>query len=237
MSEVESLRVLLVDDHELVRMGLRTLLTGAPGFIVVGEAGSVAEAVTAAQLHRPDVVLMDVCLPDGSGVEACRDVRSPLPDVRVLMLTSFADEDEVFSAIVAGAAGYLLKEARSDALLAAIRTVGRGGSLLDPAVAQKVLDRVRTSAIAPTRDDKLGALSDQERKILPLIAEGKTNREIAEALCLSEHTVKAYLSDLLSKLALRRRSEAAALFARLHDDTSPVRTVGVGSVAYPDGWD
>jgi two-component system, NarL family, response regulator DevR len=226
VSESESLRVLLVDDHELVRMGLRTLLSGEAGFVVVGEAGSVAEAVAAARTYRPDVVLMDVRLPDGSGVEACREIRSELPDARVLMLTSFADEDAVFSAIVAGASGYLLKQARADALLDAIRTVGRGGSLLDPAVAQKVLERIRASAVAPARDDKLAALSDQERKILPLIAAGRTNREIAEALYLSEHTVKAYVSDLLSKLALRRRSEAAALFARLHDQSSTQRTSG-----------
>jgi two-component system, NarL family, response regulator DevR len=226
VSESESLRVLLVDDHELVRMGLRTLLSGEAGFVVVGEAGSVAEAVAAARTYRPDVVLMDVRLPDGSGVEACREIRSELPDARVLMLTSFADEDAVFSAIVAGASGYLLKQARADALLDAIRTVGRGGSLLDPAVAQKVLERIRASVVAPARDDKLAALSDQERKILPLIAAGRTNREIAEALYLSEHTVKAYVSDLLSKLALRRRSEAAALFARLHDQSSTQRTSG-----------
>jgi two-component system response regulator DevR len=226
MNDVRPLRVLLVDDHELVRIGLRTLLNGAAGFVVVGEAGSVAEAVAAAQMHRPDVVLLDVRLPDGSGVEACRDIRSALPDARVLMLTSFADEDAVFSAIVAGAAGYLLKQARADALLDAVRTVGRGGSLLDPAVAQKVLDRVRASAMAQPRDDKLGVLTDQERKILPLIAAGKTNREIAEAVYLSEHTVKAYVSDLLSKLALRRRSEAAALFARIHDEAAPGRILG-----------
>jgi two-component system, NarL family, response regulator DevR len=226
VSEAESLRVLLVDDHELVRMGLRTLLSGAAGYLVVGEASSVSEAVSVARTCRPDVVLMDVRLPDGSGVEACREIRSELPNVRVLMLTSFADEDAVFSAIVAGASGYLLKQARADALLDAVRTVGRGGSLLDPAVAQKVLDRVRASAAAPARDDKLGALSEQERKMLPLIAAGKTNREIAEVLCLSEHTVKAYVSDLLSKLALRRRSEAAALFASLHDQSTPGRAPG-----------
>jgi two-component system, NarL family, response regulator DevR len=226
MSESECLRVLLVDDHELVRMGLRTLLSGVTGFVVVGEAGSVTEAVATARTCRPDVVLMDVRLPDGSGVEACREIRSELPDARVLMLTSFADEDAVLSAIVAGASGYLLKQARADALLDAIHTVGRGGSLLDPAVAQKVLDRIRASAVAPARDDKLAALSDQERKILPLIAAGKTNREIAEVLYLSEHTVKAYVSDLLSKLALRRRSEAAALFARLHDQSHTQRTPG-----------
>ena len=219
MSQLEPLRVLLVDDHELVRMGLRTLLSGAAGVVVVGEAGSAAEAVAAARLYRPNVVLMDVRLPDGSGVEVCREIRSELPNARVLMLTSYADEDAVFSAIVAGAAGYLLKQARADALLEAVNIIGRGGSLLDPSIAQKVLERIRASALAATRDDKLGALSDQERNILPLIAAGKTNREIAAALYLSEHTVKAYVSDLLSKLALRRRSEAAALFARLHEES------------------
>jgi len=219
VSQLEPLRVLLVDDHELVRMGLRTLLSGAAGVVVVGEAGSAAEAVAAARLYRPNVVLMDVRLPDGSGVEVCREIRSELPNARVLMLTSYADEDAVFSAIVAGAAGYLLKQARADALLEAVNIIGRGGSLLDPSIAQKVLERIRASALAATRDDKLGALSDQERNILPLIAAGKTNREIAAALYLSEHTVKAYVSDLLSKLALRRRSEAAALFARLHEES------------------
>jgi two-component system, NarL family, response regulator DevR len=226
MSQIQALRILVVDDHELVRMGLRTLLSEVAGCAVVGEAESVAEAIAAARKYRPDVVLMDVRLPDGSGVEACREIRSELPEVRVLMLTSFADDDAVFSAIVAGASGYLLKQARADALLDAIRTVGRGGSLLDPAVAQKVLDRVRSSAAITAQDDKLSALSEQERKILPLIAAGQTNREIAATLYLSEHTVKAYVSDLLSKLELRRRSEAAALFARLNDQTAPRRGPG-----------
>ncbi len=214
MERAAPLRVLVVDDHELVRMGLRTLLGGAPGLLVVGEAGSVAEAIAAARDTEPDVVLMDVRLPDGSGVEACREIRSAQPATRVLMLTSFADDDAVFSAILAGASGYLLKQAKAQTLLDAIEAAGRGGSLLDPIVAQKVLDRIRTTAAAPPPGDKLASLSEQERKILPLIAEGKTNREIAEALYLSEHTVKAYVSDMLGKLDLRRRSEVAAFFAR-----------------------
>ena len=217
MTEAVALRVLVVDDHELVRMGLRTLLSGAADIAVVAEAASAVEAVAMARECAPNVVLMDVRLPDGSGVEACREIRSLVPGAHVLMLTSFADDDAVFSAIMAGASGYLLKQARADSLLDAIRAVGRGGSLLDPVVAQKVLERIRSSAAAQPRDSKLAALSDQERKILPLIAEGRTNREIGDELYLSEHTVKAYVSDLLSKLALRRRSEAAALYARLNE--------------------
>ncbi len=219
MEQRVPLRVLVVDDHELVRMGLRTLLGGAPGVEVVGEAGSVAEAIVAAHNCRPDVVLMDVRLPDGSGVEACREIRSVQPATRVLMLTSYADDDAVFSAIVAGASGYLLKQARAQTLLDAIETVGKGGSLLDPVVTRKVLERLR--APAAQSEDKLASLSEQERKILPLIAEGKTNREIAEALYLSEHTVKNYVSDLLRKLELRRRSEAAAFFARQQGNLPP----------------
>ncbi len=214
MEKRTPLRILVVDDHELVRMGLRTLLGGVPGLVVVGEAASVVEAIASAAECRPDVVLMDVRLPDGSGVEACREIRSAQPATRVLMLTSFVDDDAVFSAILAGASGYLLKQAKAEMLLEAIDAVGRGASLLDPVVTQKVLDRIRTAASAPPPDDKLASLSEQERKILPYLADGKTNRQIAESLCLSEHTVKAYVSSLLSKLELRRRSEAAAFFAR-----------------------
>lgn len=217
MEQAAPLRILVVDDHVLVRMGLRTLLDGMPGLVVVGEASSMAESIAAARELRPDIVLMDIRLPDGSGVDACRQIRSLRPTTRVLMLTSFADDEAIFSAIVAGASGYLLKQARAEKLVEAIETVGRGGSLLDPAVTQRVLERIRASATAPLADDRLASLSDQERKILPLIADGKTNRQIAEALGLSEHTVKAYVSDLLGKLALRRRSEAAAFFARLKD--------------------
>ncbi|MBI2938943.1 MAG: response regulator transcription factor [Chloroflexi bacterium] len=214
MRQATPLRVLVVDDHELVRIGLRTVLGGAPGLIVVGEAGSVAEAIVAARKHQPDVVLMDVRLPDGSGVEACREIRSAQPATAVLMLTSFADDDAALSAIVAGASGYLLKQAKVQTLLDAIETVGHGGSLLDPVVTGKVMERIRSSAAAPPPGDKLASLSEKERKILSLIAEGQTNREIAETLYLSEHTVKGYVSDLLSKLQLRRRSEAAAFFER-----------------------
>lgn len=214
MTGRDGLRVLVVDDHELVRIGLRTLLGGMAGLNVVGEAGSVAEAVSAAAAFRPDIVLMDVRLPDGSGVEACREVRSRRPETRVIMLTSFADDDAVFSAILAGASGYLLKQARAQVLLDAIEAVGRGESLLDPIVTQKVLERLRAGSNAPPAGDKLASLSEHERKILPLLADGKTNREIGEILSLSEHTIKAYVSDLLAKLDLRRRSEAAAFFAR-----------------------
>ncbi len=221
MVDSKPLRVLIVDDHELVRMGLRTLLGGAERFSIVGEAGSVAEAVAAAVAHRPDVVLMDVRLPDGSGVEACRDIRSRAPAVRVLMLTSFADDDAVFSAILAGASGYLLKQATAHTLMNAIETVGQGGTLLDPVVTQKVLDRVRATVSTPRPDDKLAGLTEQERKILPLIAEGKTNHEIAEIVFLSEHTVKSYVSNLLEKLSLRRRSEAAAFFVRQQQNAEP----------------
>ena len=221
MVDSKPLRVLIVDDHELVRMGLRTLLGGAERFSIVGEAGSVAEAVAAAVAHRPDVVLMDVRLPDGSGVEACRDIRSRDPAVRVLMLTSFADDDAVFSAILAGASGYLLKQATAHTLMNAIETVGQGGTLLDPVVTQKVLDRVRATVSTPRPDDKLAGLTEQERKILPLIAEGKTNHEIAEIVFLSEHTVKSYVSNLLEKLSLRRRSEAAAFFVRQQQNAEP----------------
>lgn len=214
MTSTTPLRILVVDDHELVRIGLQTLLGGVPGFTVVGEAGSVAEAISAAGMYRPDVVLMDVRLPDGSGVEACREIRSAFPSIQVLMLTSYADDDAILSAIMAGAAGYLLKQTRAETLLEAIRTVGAGGSLLDPVVTQKVLQHIRSAAAEVSPDDKLAGLTEQERKILPLIADGRTNREIADALFLSEHTVKSYVSELLSKLQMRRRSEAAAFYAR-----------------------
>lgn len=211
------LRVLIVDDHVLVRMGLRTLLEGIDTLAVVGEAESAAEAIAAARALQPDIILMDVRLPDGSGVDACRQIRSAQPTTRVLMLTSYADDEAIFSAILAGAAGYLLKQARAEKLLEAIEVVGRGGSLLDPAVTQRVLERIRATADMPATDRRLASLSAQERRILPLIAEGRTNRQIADVLGMSEHTVKAHVSDLLGKLELRRRSEAAAFFARRTD--------------------
>jgi two-component system response regulator DevR len=207
------LRVLIVDDHEVVREGLRSLLNRREGINVVGEAGTVATAIEEASRLRPEVVIMDVRLPDGSGVEACREIRQEYPDTKVIMLTSYADDEAVFASILAGAAGYLLKQTRGQALAEAIEAVADGGSLLDPAVTQKVLERVRSLG-GRRPDDSLASLSDQEQKILLLIAEGKTNKEIAEEIFLSDKTVKNYVSSILSKLNLRRRAEAAAFIAR-----------------------
>jgi DNA-binding NarL/FixJ family response regulator len=206
-------RVLIVDDHEVVREGLRALLSRRDGMEVVGMAGTVAEAVTTARKMQPDVVVMDVRLPDGSGIEACRDIRETHPDTKVIMLTSYADEEAVFASILAGAAGYVLKQTRGSVLADAIAAAARGESLLDSAVTQKVLDRMRT-ANERKEDDPLDALTDQEHKILVLIADGKTNKEIAEEVFLSDKTVKNYVSSILNKLNLRRRSEAAAFIAR-----------------------
>lgn len=206
-------RVLIVDDHEVVREGLRALLSRRDGMEVVGMAGTVAEAVTAAAKMQPDVVVMDVRLPDGSGIEACRDIREARPDTKVIMLTSYADEEAVFASILAGAAGYVLKQTRGSVLADAIAAAAQGESLLDSAVTQKVLDRMRT-ANERKEDDPLDALTDQEHKILVLIADGKTNKEIAEEVFLSDKTVKNYVSSILNKLNLRRRSEAAAFIAR-----------------------
>jgi DNA-binding NarL/FixJ family response regulator len=208
----EQIRVLIVDDHEVVREGLRALLRRRPELAVVGEADSVASAIAEAERTQPDVVIMDVRLPDGSGVEACREIRSRQPGIKVIMLTSYADDEAVFASIMAGATGYLLKQTRSKALTDAIEQVMRGESLLDPAVTQRVLERVRSADT--TKDDELSLLSEQERRILELIAEGKTNKEIAQEVFLSDKTVKNYVSSILSKLNLHRRSEAAAFIAR-----------------------
>src|SRR5215216_1693607 len=206
------IRLLVVDDHWLVRMGLTTLFANLRNFAVVAEAATAQAAIAAAQQHSPDVVIMDVRLPDGSGIEACRQIRSDNPSTRVIMLTSFSDEDAVIAAILAGASGYLLKQSESERLIAAIETAAAGGSLLDPAVSDTVLHWMRgAAASAGHTGDRL---SEQERKILPLIAEGKTNRQIAGELFLSEHTVKTYVSSLLKKLQLVRRAEAAAYIAR-----------------------
>jgi two-component system response regulator DevR len=215
-----SITVLLVDDHAVVRLGLRTLFGAVPRLTVVGEAGSVAEAIAEARRCQPDLVLMDVRLADGSGVEACREIRSERPQTRVLMLTSYDDKDAVMASILAGAGGYLLKQAKPQQLIEAVELVARGGSLLDPAVTGTVLDALQRLQ-APPGEEPLAALSGQERRILPLIAEGKTNREIAAVLSLSEHTVKTYVSDLFRKLRLSRRAEAAAFVARLGSFSSP----------------
>ncbi len=206
------LRVMVVDDHEIVRQGLVALLDRRSRFEVVAEAGTVAEAVEQAHRFEPDIIVMDVRLPDGSGVEACRDIRADLPATRVVMLTSFPDDEAVLSAIVAGASGYLLKQIRARDLVAALEAVGRGESLLDPAVTEKVLERVRRLS-AGGATDELSELTTQERKILMLVAEGKTNKEIASEIFLSDKTVKNYVSSILSKLNLERRAQAAAFVA------------------------
>jgi DNA-binding NarL/FixJ family response regulator len=213
------LRLLVVDDHEVVRQGLVALLDRRETIQVVAEAGTVAEAVEQARRFEPDVVVMDVRLPDGSGIEACRDIRAELPHTRVVMLTSYPDEEAVLSAIIAGASGYLLKQIRARDLVAAIEAVGRGQSLLDPAITEKVLDRVRRIA-SSDQDDELAGLTAQERRILLLVAEGKTNKEIAGEVFLSDKTVKNYVSSILSKLNLQRRGQAAAFIARHRGTTA-----------------
>ena len=207
-------KLMLVDDHRVVRMGLSSLFSTLNQFSMVGEAGSVAEAIAEARRCRPDVILMDVRLPDGSGVDACREIKSDLPDTRVLMLTSYADDEAVIASIISGASGYFLKQSDPDGLVDAVETVARGGSLIDPAVTRAVVGWMQQQGQRPTTSGPMDGLGEQERKILPLIAAGKTNREIASELFLSEHTVKTYVSNILRKLNLTRRSEAAAFIAR-----------------------
>lgn len=211
MSEGQ-IRVMLVDDHEVVREGLRTLVAKNKNMIVVGEAASMAEAIEGAARAKPDVIIMDVRLPDGSGVEACRTIRETRPETKVIMLTSYADDEALFASIVAGAAGYLLKQTRGQAVIDAITSVAAGRSLLDPDVTGKVLERVRRGR--EDEDPAFASLTDQERKVLEQLAEGKTNREIGEVLFLSEKTVKNYVSRILDKLGLSRRAEAAAYMAK-----------------------
>ena len=211
--EARPLRLLVVDDHEVVRQGLVSLLERREHFQVVAEAGTAAEAVEMARKFEPDLVVMDVRLPDGSGIEACREIRAEFPGTRVVILTSYPDEEAVLSAIIAGASGYLLKQIRGRDLVSALESVGRGESLLDPAVTEKVLDRVRRIATG-TYTDEMAQLTQQEQKILLLVAEGKTNKEIASEVFLSDKTVKNYVSSILSKLNLQRRAQAAAFVAR-----------------------
>ena len=207
----EDLRVMIVDDHEVVREGLRALLDRREGMTVVAEAGTVAQAVERALREKPAVVIMDVRLPDGSGVEACRDIRAVLPETRMIMLTSYADDEAIIASIMAGASAYLLKQTRGQQLVDAIQAVARGESLLDPQVTRRVLEQVRGNSGATKDEPKL---TENEQKILLHIAEGKTNREIAAEVFLSDKTVKNYVSSILSKLNLKRRSEAAAYIAR-----------------------
>ncbi|HUZ21311.1 MAG TPA: response regulator transcription factor [Acidimicrobiales bacterium] len=209
-----SVRVFLLDDHEVVRAGLRGLLEGEDDLEVVGEASTAAEALLRVPLERPDVAVLDVRLPDGDGVEVCRELRSRMPELRCLMLTSFADDEALAAAIMAGASGYLLKDLRGMGILDAVRRVGRGESLLDPFLAQRVLDRLRSG---PREDERIARLSKGERRILDLIAQGKTNRQISEELFLAERTVKNYVSNLLSKLGMKRRTEAAVFAVRMQE--------------------
>jgi two-component system, NarL family, response regulator DevR len=205
------MRVLLVDDHEVVRGGLKAMLEAHDDLEVVAEAGTVAEAISRARTFEPDVVVMDVRLPDGSGVEACREIRSRLPDVSVLMLTSFSDDQALFDSIMAGAAGYVLKQVRGADLVDSIRRVGAGESILDPGITARVLDRIRNPK--QDEDPRLARLTPTEVRIVEMIADGLTNREIAERIHLAEKTVKNYVSSILGKLEVARRAEAAAYLA------------------------
>lgn len=207
-------RVFLLDDHEIVRRGLRELLEASGEFDVVGEASTAEEALGRIPATRPQVAVLDVRLPDGDGVEVCREIRSRHPEINCLMLTSFADDEALFDAIMAGASGYLLKQVRGTDLVDAIRSVAAGQSLLDPALTQKVLERIRTGS---QEDERIAQLTDQELKIFELIGEGLTNRQIAERVHLAEKTVKNYVSNLLMKLGMERRTEAAAYAARLDE--------------------
>jgi len=207
-------KIFLLDDHEIVRRGLRELLEAEDDFEVVGEAGTADEAIGRIPAVRPDVAVLDVRLPDGDGVTVCREIRSRHPEINCLMLTSFADDEALFDAIMAGAAGYLLKQIRGNDLIDAVRKVAAGQSLLDPAVTARVLDRLRRG---PEHDESYERLTEQERRILELIGEGLTNRQIAERMHLAEKTVKNYVSNLFTKLGMERRTEAAVYAARMHD--------------------
>jgi DNA-binding NarL/FixJ family response regulator len=213
VTKTPPLRVLLVDDHEVVRSGVKALLQATEDIIVTAEASSVREAIDESDRTRPDVVVMDVRLIDGSGIEATREIRAKHPKTQVVMLTSFADDEALFASIMAGASGYVLKQVKGGELVRAIRTVGRGESLLDPAVTNAVLDRLRKGKHL-LKDEKLARLSPQEERILSLVADGKTNKEIGDELHLAEKTVKNYVSSILSKLEVARRAEAAAYLAR-----------------------
>jgi len=202
-------RIVLVDDHELVRIGLKSLLERHPQFDVVGEAGSAREALEQVEALKPDVVVMDIRLPGTSGIDACEQIVNQFPDTKVLMLTSYAEDEMLFSAIRAGASGYVLKQIGSEDLIKAIESVGRGEALLDPAVTQRVFQEVRR-AVKEEEASAFSHLSQQEKHVLLLVSEGKTNREIAKNLFLGEGTVRNYVSSILSKLSVNNRAEAAA---------------------------
>jgi DNA-binding NarL/FixJ family response regulator len=216
--DTRTIGVFLLDDHEIVRRGVKELLEAEPGITVVGEAGTAASALARIPALRPDVAVLDVRLPDGDGVSVCRDIRSQMPEVACLMLTSFGDDEALFDAIMAGAAGYVLKQIRGTDLVGAVRTVAAGESMLDPEAASRVMRRMRDQA---QRSDPLSELTPQERRILELIGEGLTNRQIGERMYLAEKTVKNYVSALFAKLGMERRTQAAAYAARIFADEPP----------------
>jgi two-component system, NarL family, response regulator DevR len=216
MTLADTITVFLLDDHEVVRRGVRDLIESDGDITVIGEAATVEEALNRIPALRPQVAVLDVRLPDGNGVEVCREVRSANENIACLMLTSYTDDDALFDAIMAGAAGYVLKQVRGNDLVEAIRQVATGASLLDPALTAEV--RARLSG-PPQEDERLSRLSEQERRVLSLIAEGMTNRSIAEEMHLAEKTIKNYVSNLLMKLGMDRRTEAAVFMARLGDET------------------
>jgi two-component system response regulator DevR len=212
------IKVFLMDDHEIVRQGVRDFLETDPGITIIGEAGSASSALARIPSLRPDVAILDVRLPDGDGISVCREIRSRMPEVACLMLTSFAEDDALFDAIMAGAAGYVMKQIHGQDLISAVKTVAGGGSLLDPGAAAKVMRRMRDQA---AKSDPLGGLTSQERKILELIGEGLTNRQIGQRMFLAEKTVKNYVSGLFVKLGMERRTQAAVYAAKIFEDQDP----------------
>ena len=215
-----AIRVFLLDDHEIVRMGVRDLLEAEPGITVIGEAGTAASALARIPALKPDVAILDIRLPDGDGVSVCREIRSKMPQLACLMLTSFSDDEALFDAIMAGAAGYVLKQIRGTDLVGAVRTIASGQSLLDAEAASRVMRRMRDQATAA---DPLAGLTDQERRILALIGEGLTNRQIGDRLFLAEKTVKNYVSALFAKLGMQRRAQAAAYAAHVFSEQNSRR--------------
>ena len=215
-----SIRVFLLDDHEIVRAGLRSLLETEVDFVLVGEAGTAREALDRIPPTRPDVAILDVRLPDGSGIEVCREIRSSSPEIACVMLTSYADDEALFAAIMAGAAGYVLKQVGATSLVDDIRRVAAGESLLDPALTERVLERLQDQS---DEDPLLANLTPQERRILDLVADGQTNRQIAGTLFLAEKTVKNYVSNLLAKLGMQRRTQAASYATRIAERSAQAR--------------
>jgi DNA-binding NarL/FixJ family response regulator len=208
-----TIRVFLLDDHEVVRTGLKHLLESSGDIEVVGDVGTAAAAIARIPALKPDVAILDARLPDGSGIDVCREVRSSRPETKAIILTSYDDDEALFAAIMAGAAGYVLKQVTGQDLVAAVHHVAEGGSLLDPSVTAKVMERLRNGA--PDEPDELKSLTAQERRILELVAEGLTNRQIGERLFLAEKTVKNYMSNVLAKLGLERRTQAAVFASRM----------------------